>query len=98
VDGPAKGQATGKHWERMLDLWYEGMGYDRKTGRPRPETLRALGLDALVTAVWGKGGRGRGAAKAARPRAVSRPSRGGGKKGRAVAGKGPRPARRRARR
>jgi aldehyde:ferredoxin oxidoreductase len=38
----------------MLDVWYEAVGYDRKTGRPRPETLRALGLDHLIPALWGK--------------------------------------------
>jgi aldehyde:ferredoxin oxidoreductase len=37
----------------MLDLWYEGMGYDRATGRPTPETLRALGLEWMIPAVWG---------------------------------------------
>jgi aldehyde:ferredoxin oxidoreductase len=58
-DGPAKGQAVDKQWERMLDLWYEGMGYDRATGRPRPETLRALGLEWMIPAVWG----GEGAAR-----------------------------------
>ena len=42
-----------KHWERMLDVWYEGMGYDRETGRPTPETLRAVGLEWMVPAVWG---------------------------------------------
>jgi aldehyde:ferredoxin oxidoreductase len=53
VDGPAKGQSTEKHWDRMLDLWYEGMGYDRASGRPTPETLRTLGLEWMVSAVWG---------------------------------------------
>jgi aldehyde:ferredoxin oxidoreductase len=53
VDGPAKGQSIEKHWERMLDVWYEGMGYDRATGRPTPETLRAVGLEWMVPAVWG---------------------------------------------
>ena len=37
VDGPAKGQSIEKHWEQMLDLWYEGMGYDRASGRPTPD-------------------------------------------------------------
>jgi len=54
VDGPAKGQSVRPHWEHMLDVWYEAVGYDRKTGRPRPETLRALGLDHLIPALWGK--------------------------------------------
>jgi aldehyde:ferredoxin oxidoreductase len=54
VDGPAKGQATEPHWERMLNIWYTLMGYDRKTGKPTPETLRALGLERLIPEVWGK--------------------------------------------
>ncbi|MBI4737898.1 MAG: hypothetical protein HY766_17870, partial [candidate division NC10 bacterium] len=53
VDGPAKGQDVQRHWEQMLDVWYETVGYDRKTGRPNPETLRALGLDELIPALWG---------------------------------------------
>jgi aldehyde:ferredoxin oxidoreductase len=53
ADGPAKGQDIGKHWEHMLDVWYEGMGYDRTTGRPKPETLRALDLEWMIPAVWG---------------------------------------------
>ena len=53
IDGPAKGQSIEKHWDRMLDLWYEGMGYDRASGRPTAETLRALGLEWMVPAVWG---------------------------------------------
>ncbi|MBI3085747.1 MAG: hypothetical protein HYY88_08505 [candidate division NC10 bacterium] len=53
VDGPAKGQDVARHWEQMLDVWYETVGYDRKTGRPLPETLRALGLDDLIPVLWG---------------------------------------------
>jgi aldehyde:ferredoxin oxidoreductase len=53
VDGPARDQAIGKQWERMLEVWYETVGYDRKTGRPRPETLKKLGLDWLVRDLWG---------------------------------------------
>jgi aldehyde:ferredoxin oxidoreductase len=55
VDGPAKGQSIDKHWSHMLDVWYEGMGYDRTTGRPKPETLKALGLERLIPEVWGAG-------------------------------------------
>ncbi len=54
VDGPAKGQSVNAQWTRMLDVWYETVGYDRKTGRPQPETLQALGLDFLLPALWGK--------------------------------------------
>ena len=53
VDGPAKGRDVQPNWERMLDVWYEVVGYDRKTGRPRPDTLRTLGLESLIPALWG---------------------------------------------
>ncbi len=53
VDGPAKGQAIAQHWDRMLDTWYRLVGYDRRSGRPLPETLHALGLDQLATELWG---------------------------------------------
>jgi hypothetical protein len=51
-DGPAKGQDVGQQWDRMLDIWYATVGYDRRTGRPLPQTLHALGLAELVPAVW----------------------------------------------
>ncbi len=54
TDGPAKGQAVSEQWDRMVDTWYREVGYDRKTGKPKPETLRALGLDWLVKEVWGR--------------------------------------------
>jgi len=54
VDGPAKGQAVSEQWEKMLDTWYELVGYERKTGRPKPETLKKLGLDFLIKDLWGK--------------------------------------------
>ncbi|MBI4610731.1 MAG: hypothetical protein HY726_17185 [Candidatus Rokubacteria bacterium] len=54
IDGPAKDQAVMKQWERMRELWYEGVGYDPKTGKPLPETLTQLGLDWLRRDLWGK--------------------------------------------
>jgi aldehyde:ferredoxin oxidoreductase len=57
-DGPAKGQAVADQWEKMVDLWYEKVGYDRKTGKPRPETLEDLGLDWLARDLWGRKGAG----------------------------------------
>jgi aldehyde:ferredoxin oxidoreductase len=54
VDGPAQGQAIRDQWEKMLDTWYEVVGYDRKTGKPLPATLKDLGLDWLVAEHWGK--------------------------------------------
>ena len=35
VDGPAKEHDVSEQWERMLDVWYETVGYDRKTGKPK---------------------------------------------------------------
>ena len=61
VDGPAKDHNVMAQWERMLDVWYETVGYDRATGRPKPETLKKLGLDALSKELWkgARAGRGR---------------------------------------
>jgi aldehyde:ferredoxin oxidoreductase len=54
VDGPAKDHAVMEQWEKMLDVWYDTVGYDRKTGKPKPETLKALGLDWLARDLWKK--------------------------------------------
>jgi len=56
VDGPAKEHSVMKQWDHMLDVWYETVGYDRATGKPKPETLEKLGLDALSKELW-KGAR-----------------------------------------
>jgi aldehyde:ferredoxin oxidoreductase len=52
-DGPAKGQAVGAQWDSMVDTWYREVGYDRKTGKPLPKTLKDLGLDWLSKELWG---------------------------------------------
>jgi aldehyde:ferredoxin oxidoreductase len=54
VDGPAKEHDVRKQWGHMVDVWYETVGYDRKTGRPKPETLKKLGLDWLSKELWRK--------------------------------------------
>jgi aldehyde:ferredoxin oxidoreductase len=53
IDGPAKGQNVLANWERMLDVWYDTVGYDRKTGKPLPATLQELGLEHLIPDLWG---------------------------------------------
>jgi aldehyde:ferredoxin oxidoreductase len=53
-DGPAKGQAISAQWERMVAVWYDKVGYDRRTGKPLPKTLKALGLDWLARDLWGR--------------------------------------------
>jgi aldehyde:ferredoxin oxidoreductase len=54
IDGPAKDHPIMAQWDKMLGLWYDKVGYDRKTGKPRPETLKALGLDDVHKDLWGK--------------------------------------------
>jgi len=48
VDGPNKDKPIAPHWEKMVDKYYQLMGWDRKTGMPLPETLKELGLEDLV--------------------------------------------------
>ena len=52
VDGPAKDHCVMDQWEQMVDSWYAKVGYDRKTGKPKKDTLRALGLDWLARELW----------------------------------------------
>jgi aldehyde:ferredoxin oxidoreductase len=54
VDGPGKGQAIATQWEKMLDTFYGEIGYDRKTTKPKPETLKSLGADWLIPEFWGR--------------------------------------------
>ncbi|MDP2952877.1 MAG: aldehyde ferredoxin oxidoreductase C-terminal domain-containing protein [Chloroflexota bacterium] len=54
VDGPIKGKSIRPHWDGMLDSYYQHMGWDRKSGRPLPETLRSLGLEHIIPDLWGK--------------------------------------------
>ena len=53
-DGPAKGQAVSAQWDTMVQTWYDQVGYDRKTGKPLPRTLKDLGLDWLAKELWGR--------------------------------------------
>ena len=44
-DGPGKGsKLESEDYERLLDDYYEARGWDKKTGVPTPEKLKALGL------------------------------------------------------
>ena len=52
ADGPAKGKDIKPHWDHMLDIYYQDMGWDRKSGKPLPETLRQLGLDKEMHDLW----------------------------------------------
>lgn len=48
VDGPAKGKNIMEKWDWMLENYYTLMGWDPKTGKPLPETLKKLGLGDLI--------------------------------------------------
>lgn len=48
VDGPNKDKAVGLHWENMLNKYYQLMGWDRKTGKPLPETIKELGIEDIA--------------------------------------------------
>ncbi len=48
VDGPNVGKSIMPHLDDMLDNYYNLVGWDRKTGLPRPETLTELGLDSVI--------------------------------------------------
>ncbi len=52
VDGPAKGRDIKPHWNHMLDVYYQQMGWDRKSGKPLPETLRSVGLEKEISDLW----------------------------------------------
>jgi aldehyde:ferredoxin oxidoreductase len=48
VDGPVKGKNIMEKWDKMLENYYNRMGWDPETGKPLPETLKKLGLEELI--------------------------------------------------
>jgi aldehyde:ferredoxin oxidoreductase len=48
VDGPAKGKNIMEKWPQMVENYYRLMGWEPKTGKPLPETLRQLGLEEII--------------------------------------------------
>jgi aldehyde:ferredoxin oxidoreductase len=51
-DGPIKAKSVRPYWKDMLKKYYQNMGWDRKSGKPFPETLKALGLEELIDDLW----------------------------------------------
>jgi aldehyde:ferredoxin oxidoreductase len=45
VDGPAKDKPVQPHFDKMIDSYYQLMGWDRKTGMPLPQTLKELDIE-----------------------------------------------------
>jgi len=52
LDGPAKGKSIIPVLDSMLDSYYERMGWDKKTGKPLPDTLKKLGLEHAIKDIW----------------------------------------------
>ncbi len=50
-DGPAAGHVN--NVEIFLDPYYEFRNWDKATGRPTPEKLKELGLEDVITQIWG---------------------------------------------
>jgi aldehyde:ferredoxin oxidoreductase len=48
IDGPAEKKDIRPYFQWMKSFYFELMGWDPATGRPLPQTLRALGLDKLI--------------------------------------------------
>jgi aldehyde:ferredoxin oxidoreductase len=51
-EGPAQGKVN-ENLDKMLDKYYELRGWDKATGKPKPEKLRELGLGEYVKDIWG---------------------------------------------
>jgi aldehyde:ferredoxin oxidoreductase len=50
-DGPSKGSVV--QIKPMVAEYYQRMGWDEKTGKPLIPTLKALGLEDLISDLWG---------------------------------------------
>ena len=51
-DGKHAGLDVTPHWDGMLRNYYRHMGWDEKTSKPLPETLKNLGLDFIIPHLW----------------------------------------------
>jgi aldehyde:ferredoxin oxidoreductase len=47
-DGPNKGRVIQPHFDFMVRIYRELMGWEPDTGRPLPQTLKAVGLEELI--------------------------------------------------
>jgi aldehyde:ferredoxin oxidoreductase len=51
LDGFCTGVGIMPHWDKMLQNYYNLMGWD-ENGKPLPETLKSLGLDSVIPQLW----------------------------------------------
>ena len=52
LDGDRAGKGIMPHWDKMISNYYNLMGWDEKTSKPLPETLRRLGIDFVIPQLW----------------------------------------------
>ena len=52
LDGPAQGISIIPELNKMLDNYYEQMGWDKVTGAPLSDTLKKLGLGHIIKDIW----------------------------------------------
>jgi aldehyde:ferredoxin oxidoreductase len=52
VDGVYKGVSIAPVFKQMVKDYYHGMGWDEKTSKPLPATLRRIGLEELIDDLW----------------------------------------------
>lgn len=52
IKGPLTGKCMMDIYGETLDCFYREMGWDVETGKPLPETLRALNLDYVIPDLW----------------------------------------------
>ena len=52
TSGPIAGKSIMPSWSNMLANYYTHMGWDIRTGKPLPETLKSLGLDNAIADIW----------------------------------------------
>ncbi|MFC2041122.1 aldehyde ferredoxin oxidoreductase family protein [Chloroflexota bacterium] len=54
VNGPSEGKTIMDYWDELRSGYYELMGWDSKTGKPLPDTLKHLDLEHAIPELWGK--------------------------------------------
>ena len=52
IDGPFQGISAKPVWNEMVQNYYTLMGWDVKTGKPLPETLKDLKLSHVIRDLW----------------------------------------------
>jgi aldehyde:ferredoxin oxidoreductase len=51
-DGPFAGKGVMPYWDKMIRNYYNLMGWDERTSKPLPGTLKNLGLDFVIPQLW----------------------------------------------